>query len=43
MTAEPIITDLAKADLKGIWKEIARRCDSATANRMTASILDLCR
>jgi toxin ParE1/3/4 len=43
MTAEPIITYLAKADIKSIWKEIARHRDSATANRMTATILDLCR
>ena len=43
MTAEPVITDLAKADLKGIWKEIARRRDTATASRMTGKILDLCR
>jgi toxin ParE1/3/4 len=40
---EPQLTDRAKADLKGVWSEIARRRDAATANRMSAAILEKCR
>jgi toxin ParE1/3/4 len=40
---EPELTDEAKADLKDIWYDIARRCDEATAERMTITILTKCR
>ncbi len=40
---EPRLTKQAKADLKQIWKEIARGRDPATADRFAAAILDGCR
>ncbi len=37
---EPILTRQARADLRAIWLQVARGRDAATADRMTATILE---